>query len=111
MPKLKPLNIWRCGKEPSWYRKRPDEQTIRERAEFLAHEIFADRLAPEDEIADAIETEILRFTMKIVTACPRCGSARIQRTDYVHCFACATATTLPLPAAPHGADTPGQGKA
>lgn len=41
--------------------RRPDEQTIRERAEFLAHEIHEDRLAPEAEIADAIELEISRF--------------------------------------------------
>ncbi len=41
--------------------RRPDKQTIRERAEFLAHEIFEDRLAPEPEIADAIELEIARF--------------------------------------------------
>lgn len=39
----------------------PDQQTIRERAEFLAHEIQHDVLAPEEEIADAIEHEILRF--------------------------------------------------
>lgn len=36
-------------------------QTIRERAEFLAHEIFHDRLVPEEEIAEAIEVEIRRF--------------------------------------------------
>jgi hypothetical protein len=41
--------------------RRPDEQTIRERAAFLAHEIYDDRLAPEAEIADAIELEIKRF--------------------------------------------------
>ena len=39
----------------------PGHQTIRERAEFLAHEIHDDRLAPEAEIADAIELEIKRF--------------------------------------------------
>jgi len=36
-------------------------QSIQERAEFLAREIFADRLASEVEIAEAIETEIRRF--------------------------------------------------
>jgi hypothetical protein len=41
--------------------RRPCDQTIRERAEFLAHEIHHDRLAPEAEIADAIELEIKRF--------------------------------------------------
>lgn len=39
----------------------PWHQTIRERAEFLAHEIMGDIQAPESEIADAIETEIERF--------------------------------------------------
>lgn len=49
--------------------RRPDNQTPRERAEFLAHEIFHDRLAPESEIADAIEAEIKRFAaIEIVQA-------------------------------------------
>lgn len=43
----------------------PGKQTIRERAEFLAHEIHHDRLAPEAEIADAIEREIRRFAPPI----------------------------------------------
>jgi hypothetical protein len=42
----------------------PSHQTIRERAAFLAHEIFHDRLAPELEIADAIEVEIRRFAKR-----------------------------------------------
>ncbi len=42
----------------------PSAQTIRERAEFLAREIFADWLAPEAEIADAIEREIRRFASR-----------------------------------------------
>lgn len=42
----------------------PRHQTVRERAEFLAHEIFADRLVPEAEMADAIETEIRRFAKR-----------------------------------------------
>jgi hypothetical protein len=41
--------------------RRPCDQTIRERAEFLAHEIHHDPLAPEAEIADALELEIKRF--------------------------------------------------
>ncbi len=50
--------------------RRPDEQTIRERAEFLAHEIFEDRLAPEAEIADAIEVEIKRFSAGVCSDSP-----------------------------------------
>jgi len=46
--------------------KKPDEMTIRERAEFLAHEIFEDVMAPEEEIADAIEVEIRRFARREV---------------------------------------------
>ncbi len=59
---LKPLNLKREGYtyQPVMDRL-PRHQTIRERAEFLAHEIFCDRLAPEAEIADAIEVEIERF--------------------------------------------------
>jgi len=38
-----------------------DEQNIDERAMFLAHEIFHDRLAPEEEIKEAIAIEIRRF--------------------------------------------------
>lgn len=37
------------------------DQTPRERAEFLAHEITNDVMAPAAELADAIEVEILRF--------------------------------------------------
>jgi len=43
------------------HRRVPDEQSIRERATFLAFEIHHDRLAPEQEIADAIDAEIRRF--------------------------------------------------
>lgn len=42
----------------------PRDQTIRERAELLAHEIFHNRLAPEAEIVEAIEVEIRRFASR-----------------------------------------------
>ena len=65
MNKLQPLKIRREGYQYTPVLDRtPSHQTIRERAEFLAHEIFADRLAPEEEIADAIETEIHRFARR-----------------------------------------------
>lgn len=38
-----------------------NQQTIMERARFIAHEIFEDRLAPEHEIIAAIASEIRRF--------------------------------------------------
>lgn len=42
----------------------PDtKRTIREEAEFMALEIFEDRLAPRVEIADAIEIAISRYAM------------------------------------------------
>lgn len=46
---------------PSIGTRVPDDQTPRERAEFLAREISSDVMAPEAEIADAIEREIMRF--------------------------------------------------
>lgn len=63
MSKLKPLDISRSGYKPVTDRT-PDQQTISERARFLAFEIHNDVLASEGEIAEAIEREIRRFAKK-----------------------------------------------
>ena len=57
---LRSLGHTRAGLFPTNERK-PDGQTIKERAEFLAYEIQHDIMAGEQEIANAIEVEIRRF--------------------------------------------------
>lgn len=42
-----------------------NDQTIRERAEFLAREIQGDVFAREKELADAIEVEVRRYARPI----------------------------------------------
>jgi len=60
MKKPAPLDIKPYEYKPVLDRT-PNHQTVRERAQFLAHEIMEDVMAPELEIAEAIETEIIRF--------------------------------------------------
>jgi hypothetical protein len=61
---MKPLPIGRDGKILPITERGANDQTIQERADFLAFEIFNDRLAPESEIADAIAREIRRFAKR-----------------------------------------------